>query len=414
MKQNSRNILILFFSLAVVMLGFGIVIPILPFYVEKFGASGSSLGLLMASFAVMQFIFAPIWGGISDRYGRKPVLMLGVLGNALAHLLFGLSTQLWMLFAARIMAGILSAATMPAAMAYIGDSTSERERGSGMGILRAAVGVGIIVGPGLGGWLSSISLSFPFYLAAILSALAVLPIFLLLPESLPLEKRAHGEAGVCNTQFSVLCQALCGPIGCLLLLSFLLSFGLTSFEGIFGLYAFKLYGYGPERIGTIIVMIGVISATMQSVLTGPLSRRWGEAYIIKVSLIVCAVGFVLMLQAKSFYEVLLTVGFFIIGSSLLRPTVSSLISKRTTITQGKALGLNNSFMSLGRIFGPACAGFLLDIKISYPYLSCAAIMLIGFLASIIWLEREPLSLNRTHIEPVLNLTADTFLEKSKI
>ena len=412
MKQNRRNILILFFSLAVVMLGFGIVIPILPFYVEKFGASGSSLGLLMASFAVMQFIFAPIWGGISDRYGRKPVLMLGVLGNALAHLLFGLSTQLWMLFAARAMAGILSAATMPAAMAYIGDSTSERERGSGMGILRAAVGVGIIVGPGLGGWLSSISLSFPFYLAAILSALAVLPIFLLLPESLPLEKRTHCEAGVCSIQFSVLCQALCGPIGCLLVLSFLLSFGLTSFEGIFGLYAFKLYGYGPERIGTIIVMIGVISATMQSVLTGPLSRRWGEAHIIKVSLIVCAVGFVLMLQAKSFYEVLLTVGFFIIGSSLLRPTVSSLISKRTTITQGKALGLNNSFMSLGRIFGPACAGFLLDIKISYPYLSCAAIMLIGFLASIIWLEREPLSLNRTHIEPVLNLTADTFLEKS--
>jgi DHA1 family multidrug resistance protein-like MFS transporter len=414
MKQNRRNILILFFSLAVVMLGFGIVIPILPFYVEKFGASGSSLGLLMASFAVMQFIFAPIWGGISDRYGRKPVLMLGVLGNALAHLLFGLSTQLWMLFAARAMAGILSAATMPAAMAYIGDSTSERERGSGMGILRAAVGVGIIVGPGLGGWLSSISLSFPFYLAAILSALAVLPIFLLLPESLPLEKRTLCEAGVCSTQFSVLCQALCGPIGCLLLLSFLLSFGLTSFEGIFGLYAFKLYGYGPERIGTIIVMIGVISATMQSVLTGPLSRRWGEAYIIKVSLIVCAVGFVLMLQARSFYEVLLTVGFFIIGSSLLRPTVSSLISKRTTITQGKALGLNNSFMSLGRIFGPACAGFLLDIKISYPYLSCAAIMLIGFLASIIWLEREPLSLNRTHIEPVINLTANTFLEKSKI
>ena len=412
MKQNRRNILILFFSLAVVMLGFGIVIPILPFYVEKFGASGSSLGLLMASFAVMQFIFAPIWGGISDRYGRKPVLMLGVLGNALAHLLFGLSTQLWMLFAARAMAGILSAATMPAAMAYIGDSTSERERGSGMGILRAAVGVGIIVGPGLGGWLSSISLSFPFYLAAILSALAVLPIFLLLPESLPLEKRTHCEAGVYGTQFSVLYQALCGPIGCLLLLSFLLSFGLTSFEGIFGLYAFKLYGYGPERIGTIIVMIGVISATMQSVLTGPLSRRWGEAYIIKVSLIVCAVGFVLMLQAKSFYEVLLTVGFFIIGSSLLRPAVSSLISKRTTMAQGKALGLNNSFMSLGRIFGPACAGFLLDIKISYPYLSCAAIMLIGFLASIIWLEREPLSLNRTHIEPVLNLTADTFLEKS--
>jgi DHA1 family multidrug resistance protein-like MFS transporter len=299
-----------------------------------------------------------------------------------------------MLFAARTLAGILSAAVMPAAMAYIADSTSEEERGSGMGILRAAVGVGIILGPGLGGFLSSISLSFPFYLAAILSALAVVPILLLMPESLPLEKRTHVEVGVCSTRLNDLCQAFCEPIGCLLLLSFLMSFGLTSFEGIFGLYAIKLYGYGPEHVGTIIVMIGVISATMQSVLTGPLSRRWGEAYIIKVSLVVCAIGFVLMLQAKSFHEVLLTVGFFIISSSLLRPAVSSLISKRTTIAQGKALGLNNSFMSLGRIFGPACAGFLLDIKISYPYLSCAAVMLIGFLASLIWLKQEPLSLKR--------------------
>jgi len=392
MKQNRCNILILFFTLAVVMLGFGIVIPILPFYVEKFGASGSSLGLLMATFAVMQFIFAPIWGSISDRYGRKPVLILGVVGNALSHLLFGLSTHLWMLFAARTLAGILSAATMPAAMAYIADSTSAEERGSGMGILRAAVGVGIIVGPGLGGWLSSISLSFPFYLAAILSALAVLPIFLLMPESLPLEKRAHFEVGVCSTQLSVLCQALSEPIGCLLLLSFLLSFGLTGFEGIFALYALKLFGYSPERIGTVIVLIGFISAAMQGIGTGPLSRRWGERHIIQVSLILSAISFVLLLQARIFYEVLLTVSLFVLASSLLRPAVSSLISKRTTIAQGKAMGLSNSFMSLGRIFGPACAGFLFDIKMSYPFICCAIIMLISFFISIFWLEHEPLRL----------------------
>ena len=197
MKQHRCSILILFFTLAVVMMGFGIVIPILPFYIDRFGASGSSLGLLMASFAVMQFMFAPIWGSISDRYGRKPVLIIGVMGNALSHLLFGLSTQLWMLFAARTLAGIFSAATMPAAMAYIADSTTEEERGSGMGMLRAAVGVGIVVGPGLGGCLSSISLSFPFYVAAILSTLAVLPIFMLMPESLPLKRNALMLKSVC-------------------------------------------------------------------------------------------------------------------------------------------------------------------------------------------------------------------------
>jgi DHA1 family multidrug resistance protein-like MFS transporter len=335
----------------------------------------------------MQFMCAPVWGTLSDRYGRKPILILGVMGNALSHLLFALSTELWMLFAARIMAGMLSSATMTTAMAYITDSTSNEERAGGMGILRAALGVGIICGPGLGGWFSSVSLSFPFILAAVLSILALLPVCLVLPESLPQEGRPCRAMGMRDFQFGAFGQALFGPMGFLLLLAFLLSFGLTSFEGIFGLYALKLYGYGPERLGTIIVLIGIISVIMQGMVTGPLSKRWGEAYIIQSSLIACAISFFLMLQANTFYEVLLAVSFFVISSSLLRPTVASLISKRTTIAQGKAMGLSNSFMSLGRVFGPACAGFLFDVKMSYPFLSCAVVMMICFLGSLLWLER---------------------------
>lgn len=389
MSKNRRDIIILFFTLVVVMLGFGIVIPILPFYIDSFGASGRDLGLLMSSFAAMQFIFAPIWGSLSDQYGRKPILIIGVLGNGLSHLLFGLSTQLWMLFASRIMAGILSSATMPTAMAYIGDSTSEEERGGGMGIMNAAIGVGVIFGPGLGGWLASDSLSLPFFLAAALSTFALFPILIALPESLPPEKRTDREIGVRGIQFTELWKALSGPIGFLLILAFLLSFGLTSFEGIFGLYALKIYGYGPKTVGTIIVIIGIIMTIMQGILTGPLSKRWGEAKIIQVSLIVSAVGFVLMLQAKTFQGVLLTVNFFIIGNSLLRPAVSSLISKRASCGQGKAMGWNNSFMSLGRIIGPMLAGFLFDIKTSYPYLNGSSIMLMGFIASLLWLKDTP-------------------------
>jgi DHA1 family multidrug resistance protein-like MFS transporter len=196
---------------------------------------------------------------------------------------------------------------------------------------------------------------------------------------------------VSGLQPGALWQALFGPIGFLLLLAFLLSFALTGFEGIFALYTFKLYGYGPERVGTIIVLIGIISATMQGVLTGPLSRRWGETCIIQISLLVCAVGFVLMLQAETYYEVLLTVGFFVIGNALLRPAVSSLISKSTIRAQGKALGLNNAYMSLGRIFGPVCAGFLFDSNISYPYLLGSAVMLVGLFGSFLWLEDAPLT-----------------------
>ncbi|MBT4305597.1 MAG: MFS transporter, partial [Chloroflexi bacterium] len=134
MKNNKKNIGILFFTLVIVMMGFGLVIPIFPFYIEEFGASGSALGFLMAIFALMQFIFSPIWGVLSDRFGRKPIILIGVFGYAISMLLFGLATKLWMLFFARALAGILSSATMPTAMAFIGDSTDEENRGGGMGM----------------------------------------------------------------------------------------------------------------------------------------------------------------------------------------------------------------------------------------------------------------------------------------
>lgn len=388
MQENRRNIMLLFFTLVVIMLGFGMVIPILPFYIEHFGASGSALGMLMAVYALMQFIFAPVWGRLSDRYGRKPILMLGVLGNAASQLFFGLSTQLWMLFVARALAGILSSATLPTAMAYVGDSTSDEERGGGMGILGAAMGVGMVIGPGLGGWLAERSLPLPFFVAAALSTVALLLIALILPESLPPEAREPVAVTSTGSRLRVLWQALLGPIGFLLLLAFVLSFGLTNFEGVFGLYVLHRFEYGPREVGTILMIIGVISAVVQGVLTGPLSKRWGEALLIKGSLLVSAIGFVLMLLAVDFVTVVLTVGFFIVGNAMLRPAVSSLTSKRATGGQGVAMGLNNSFMSLGRIVGPVWAGFLFDINISYPYLSGGIVMLVGFILCLFFLERK--------------------------
>ena len=187
--SDRKNLYILAFSLAVVMLGFGTVIPIMPFYVEHLGAGGTELGLLVASYAVMRLIFGPIWGNLSDRVGRKPVLMIGVFGYGITMILFGLATQLWMLFVFRILSGILSSSTSPTTMAYIGDSTPEQERGQGMGILGVAVGVGTIVGPGLGGLLGRENLALPFFIAGGMSFLALLLIWLLLPESLPPEAR---------------------------------------------------------------------------------------------------------------------------------------------------------------------------------------------------------------------------------
>jgi len=388
MQPNSRNVAILFFTLVVVMLGFGIVIPIFPYYIVEFNAGGRELGLLMAVFAVMQFIFAPIWGQISDRVGRKPLLLLGVTGNALSLLLFGLSTQLWMLFVARALGGLLSSATLPTAMAFIGDSTSEENRGGGMGVMGAAMGVGMVIGPGLGGWLAEYSLSLPFFVAAGLSTLALILIFLILPESLPESERSVAVGKLKGPQVGKLWQALLGPIGFLLFMAFLVSFALTNFEGIFGLYALERYGYTAQRVGTILMLVGLISAVVQGGLTGPLTKRFGEAAVIKVSLLGSAIGFGLMLTANTFTGVMLTVGFFVLSNTMLRPAVSSLTSRRAEGGQGVAMGLNSAFMSLGRMVGPVWAGFIFDIDISYPYVTGVIIMFIGFVTAMIWLAQD--------------------------
>src|SRR5512138_959540 len=182
-SSNRKNVLILSFTLLVVMLGYGMVMPIMPFYIEHFGAGGRELGWMMSMYSLMQLICAPLWGILSDRIGRKPVLAFGVLGYAISLFLFGLATNFWMLFLARTLSGILSSATMPTAMAYIGDNAPEQERSAGMGQIGAATGIGIVLGPLMGGFLSTDSLSLPFFIGAGLAFLAFLLVIIILPES---------------------------------------------------------------------------------------------------------------------------------------------------------------------------------------------------------------------------------------
>lgn len=389
MNSNQRNMIILFITMVVVMLGFGIIIPILPFYVESMGASGTGLGLLMAIFGLMQLIFSPVWGSLSDRVGRKPILLLGIIGNIVAQLLMGFSTQMWMLFVARALSGILSSATLPTAMAFIGDSTDKENRGKGMGIIGAAMGVGMILGPGIGGWLAKDNLSLPFFVAAGLSTVVLFFVYLILPESLPPESRSQTGKKLQGPDFKQMWAALFGPLGYLMVMSFLLSFGLTNFESIFGLFALERYNYEPNQVGTVLVFIGIISVIIQGGLIGPLTKRWGESRLIQGSLLISGIGFPLMLTANSFVSILLTTGIFMLGNSLLRPSTASLISRRGgDQEQGMAMGMHNSFMSLGRIIGPIWAGTVFDINVSLPYISGSIIMIAALLTTLIWLNKQ--------------------------
>lgn len=385
-KSGRRQIYILAFVLLVVMLGFGVVIPIIPFFIEDMGAGGTELGLLVASYAIMRLIFGPIWGSLSDRVGRKPILMVGIFGYGITMILFGLATKLWMLFVFRSLSGILSSATSPTTMAYISDSTSEKDRGGGMGTLGAAIGIGTILGPGFGGLLGGESLSIPFFIAGGMSFLALLLIWLFLPESLSVEARRQASHKKRLTA-SDLWQAMVGPIGILLGMAFLVSYAMTTFYSIFGLYALQKFSYGTQEVGAIMMVVGMVSALAQGVFTGPLTRRWGEAAVIKTTLLSTALGFIGISLGNTFVTFLIAIGFFTLATALLTPAITALTSKRTTLEQGISMGLSNSFMSLGRIAGPMVAGITFDINIEYPNLSGALVLLVGFLASLVWVKK---------------------------
>jgi len=319
---KNRNLAILFFTLIVVMLGFGMIIPILPFLVEKFGGSGVAMGMLMAVFSLMQFIFSPFWGDLSDRYGRKPILLLGTLGNALTMVGFGLSTNLWTLYIFRALGGILSSATLPTAMAFIGDSTEEHERGGGMGIVGAAMGVGMVLGPGIGGMMGGKSLQAPFFLSAALSLLALTLIWFFLPESLSADKRTTSMKSFRGPQLGAMWTALFGPLGFLFVLAFLHNFAMTNFEGIYAYYAEARYGYTAQTIGIILTVVGLTSAVVQGVLTGIATRKWGDVAVAKASLFASIFGFLLMLTATNLFTFILMTSLFIMSNAMLRPAVS--------------------------------------------------------------------------------------------
>lgn len=385
---DRRNLLVLGFVLFVVTLGFGVVMPIIPFYMERFGAGGTELGLLVAAYAIMRLFFGPIWGGASDRFGRKPILMLGILGYGIAMVGFGLATALWMMFAARILSGVLSSATSPTTMAYIGDSTSEEDRSRGMGLLGAAAGIGTIFGPALAGVLAGHSLSTPFFVAGALSLVALLLVKLMLPESLPVsERRKSGEPAGWHPRS--LARSLFSPVGPLMVLIFIVTAGSMIIYGVIGLYALGRFDAGTAEVGVIFAVLGLFMAVGQGVLVGPLTKRFGDLRVIQVGFLASAASLLIVMWSNSFVMLIASIGFFALCSSPLVPAVTSITSKRAVLSQGVTMGLSNSFISLGRVFGPALGGVVFDVDVGLPFLCGSAVMVIGWLVAARWVVATP-------------------------
>ena len=350
----------LFLIVFVDLVGFGLVIPLLPFYAVRFAASPQEVTALLAIYSLAQLVTAPLWGRLSDRVGRRPVLLVSLTASALAYLWLGGATALWMLFAARGFAGAC-AGNIAAAQAYIADVTGPEERARGMGLIGAAFGLGFIIGPALGGLIAgndpaTADTVTPAWVAAGLSVLALCGVLLLLPESLPanLGDRAAGRSRV-----GAVMDVLSRPIlSRLILIFFLVILAFAGMESTFALWAIGQFGWGPRQVGYVFAYVGVLSAVLQGGLIGHLARRFGEERLLLGGLTLIGLGLLVMTLAYNLAALVAAVTALALGMGLTQPSLNSLISRRAGgAEQGEVMGVSQSVASLSRVLGPFAAGF---------------------------------------------------------
>ena len=350
----------LFLIVFVDLVGFGLVIPLLPFYAVRFAASPQEVTALLAIYSLAQLVTAPLWGRLSDRVGRRPVLLVSLTASALAYLWLGGASALWMLFAARGFAGAC-AGNIAAAQAYIADVTGPEERARGMGLIGAAFGLGFIIGPALGGLIAgndpaTADTVTPAWVAAGLSVLALCGVLLLLPESLPanLRDRAAGRSRV-----GAVMDVLSRPIlSRLILIFFLVILAFAGMESTFALWAIDQFGWGPRQVGYVFAYVGVLSAVLQGGLIGHLARRFGEERLLLGGLTLIGLGLLVMTLAYNLAALVAAVTALALGMGLTQPSLNSLISRRAGgAKQGEVMGVSQSVASLSRVLGPFAAGF---------------------------------------------------------
>ncbi|WP_312111156.1 MFS transporter [Brevibacillus reuszeri] len=381
--NSQRPILFLMINMFIAMLGIGLIIPILPEFLKEFGAGGKTAGYLVAAFGLTQFLFSPIAGEWSDKYGRKIMIVAGLVLFTISNLIFALAEHTWVLYLSRLIGGIGAAAMIPSMLAYVADITSEENRGKGLGLLGAAMSLGFVIGPGIGGFLAELGLRMPFYISAAVGAVAAIGSMLFLSESLAKEKQlaARNDKSKKENIFIQLGTSFRSSYFIMLVLIFTMTFGLANFEVIFPLFVDAKFGYTPRDI-SIIITVGALAGTIvQAALIGKLITRFGEKKLINWTFFFSAVSMVLMLLSGNFwYMLVLTVLFFTL-TSIMRPAINTLISKRAGDEQGFVAGMNNAYMSLGNIFGPAVAGTLYGFHLNAPYLFGAIILVLSLFLS---------------------------------
>jgi MFS transporter, DHA1 family, tetracycline resistance protein len=348
---------ILLLTVFVDMVGFGIVVPVLPLYTERFNATPLSIGMLLAVYSGMGFIFSPIVGALSDRLGRRSILLFSTIGQAAGFLIMGAANSLLWLFVARIIDGIFGA-NVSTTQAYVADVTPPEDRSRAMGLLGATFGVGFIFGPLIGGVLSQLSLSAPFYFAAALAAANAVLIFFVLPESLPARDDSKKPDG--QSFMRLFREGLGAVIVPLMAAYFFMMAGFSILMSFFAIFTEDRFGYNASANGYIFAGVGVIAVIVQAGLIGPLVKRFTEKRIALAGLAVLSCSMFALPLAHATIVLLFVGAGIAVGNSFINPTINGLVSRLVNkYWQGRVLGLMQASASLGRFIGPLLGGWLL-------------------------------------------------------
>lgn len=359
--MNNKRLFSIILVVFIDLLGFSLILPLLPYYAETFQANQTVTGILIASYALMQLIGAPILGRLSDRFGRRPVLLVSVFGTFLGFLLLGFANALWMLFASRILDG-LTGGNLSVAQAYISDVTDEKSRSKGLGMVGAAFGLGFIIGPVTGGLLSQWGYAVPAFAAAAISFINLILIYAWLPESLTDEKRSQMTEKRPAITLNALLVAFQRPFtGSILITRFFFGLAFAILQTIFGLYALAKFNLTARETGFVLTYVGVLSVIMQGFLVGRLTSRYREDLLISISVVLMGFALLGWAFAPSVFWLYITTTPIALAGGLLNTLLSSTLTKAVAPQEiGGILGLSSAVESSTRIIAPILGGVLLQ------------------------------------------------------
>lgn len=385
LSKNRGALLILVFNLFLVFSGIGLIVPIMPKFMESLGITGGIMGLLVAAFSLTQLLCSPLAGRLADSFGRKKMIVIGLTVFAFSEVLFGIASSPALLFVSRLLGGISAAMIMPAVMAYAADITTKEERAAGMGYINAAITTGFIIGPGIGGYIAEFGIRVPFYAAAVAGIFAACITLFILRESLPSKESTAdtpSDAREWGGLLSQLRYSYKEPYFLSLIIVFVMSFGLANFETIFGLFVDHKFGFGPKDIAFIITFGSIAGAVVQATAFSWIMKRFGEQRVISLCLIFASLFILLTLFVHTFWLIFAVTFIIFLAIDILRPAISTQMSMVAKDQQGYVAGLNSAFTSLGNIAGPIVAGFLFDLDVNYPYTLACLILFICFVVSV--------------------------------